>query len=366
MKGILIIIQLVIGMTTFLPSDRLEAQAVYGWKPNSFYRSFASDIAVAAKQQEQHQQGSVTIAGVPKADFSSLSNYNLYPVRRLRLIGGRDSVQGALEVGEASLLIVQPVPYEGSLYVFDVEKHSMNMLANTSRYEEAFQYGNASSLSFGYFLESEKYLAQIPIIADSTGPSLSFLEDGSAASAALPEFLQKRYGSIDGLRRRLQGEQEEKEAKEEAYKSFNPQKDAPDFIRKSWQIRSRYLPHDTAVNIQLLLNDISSALDMDANKLKPLFPLLEQHIRLSTPDTPSPGNDFNHMLLFMGKDIMGDLTHVLTADQAQRYLRHLAVWRWQFKAVDTYVYVLYLKGPYASIEEKNKAYDAYMLSFYGS
>jgi hypothetical protein len=59
-----------------------------------------------------------------------------------------------------------------------------------------------------------------------------------------------------------------------------------------------------------------------------------------------------------------DLARVLSAEQIKRYTEHLAVWRWQFKAVDTYVYTVYLKGTYVSMEEKNKAYDEYMLSFY--
>jgi hypothetical protein len=165
MKMTFVIVQIVIGMTAFLHSNRLDAQVVRGLRSNSYYRSFAEKISAAAEQQQQRQQGFVTIAGVRKADFSSLSDYNLYPVRRLQLIESKDSVHEMprLEVGEAALLIVQPIPYKGSLFVFDVKRNSINVLANLTGYEEAFQYGSSASLSFGYFLESEKYLATIPI-----------------------------------------------------------------------------------------------------------------------------------------------------------------------------------------------------------
>jgi hypothetical protein len=366
MKGALIIVQLVMGFSIFLTSFRLKAQAVSGARPNSYYGSFAAEIATAAKQQQQQQRGTVTISGIPKADFSSLGHYNTYPVRRLQLIGAIDNAHGlpGLQVGEATLLIIQPIPYRGSLFVFNVEQHSLNVLVNLSSYEEAFQYGNASSLSFGYFLENEKYLANFALIADSLGHSISFLDPGSGSLTSLPELLQRRYGGIAGLNTRLQQEQDEASAKEEAFLNFDPARDAPVFIRKSWQVRSRFLPHDTVDNIQLLLNDISTTLEVDNHSLQLALPVLLQHLRSSNPDTPPSGYDFTQMILFMGKDITRDLAHVLNADQLKRYGRHLAIWKWQYKAVDIYVYTIYLKGPYRSMEDKKKAYDDYMLSLY--
>lgn len=358
--------QFVMGLSMFSNSFRLEAQGVPGLRPNSDYRSFATEIAAVAKEQQQRQQGAVTIAGIPKADFSSLGNYAIYPVRRLLLTGGKDSVHrlARLEIGEATLLIIQPVPYKGSLFVFDVKKHSLNALVDLSRYEVAFRYGNDSSLSFGYFLESEKYLGQIPIIADPVGHSVSFLEQGSGTLAQLPELLHQRYGGIDRLRQQLEQEQDENEAKEEAFRNFDPVKDAAGFLSKDWQVRSRYLPHDTAANIQLLLSDISASLDIDGNRLQAVLPSLEAHLRLSSPDAPVSVHDLSQMVLFMGKDINRDLGNVLSEEQLKQYRRHLDVWKWRFKAVDIYVYTVYLKGPYSTMEEKSNAYKEYMLSFY--
>lgn len=366
MKQTLIAVQLAMVMSTFVNSTSLEAQAVSGGRPNSYYGSFAAEIATAAKRQQQQQRGTVTISGIPKADFSSLSHYNTYPVRRLQLIGAVDNAHGlpGLQVGEATLLIIQPIPYQGSLFVFDMEKHSLNVLANLSSYEEAFQYGNAASLSFGYFLESEKYLANFALIADSPAHSVSFLDPGLGSLIRLPELLHRRYGGVAGLNARLQQEQDEASAKEEAFRNFDPARNAPDFIRKSWQVRSGFLPHDTVGNIQLLLNDISTTLEVDNHSLQLALPVLLQHLRSSNPDTPPSGYDFNQMVLFMGKDLTRDLAHVLNADQLKRYGRRLAIWKWQYKAVDIYVYTVYLKAPYPSMEDKKKAYDEYILSFY--
>lgn len=366
MKQIVIIAKAAIVMTMFSNLSCLEAQTIVGLRSNASYRSFTEEIKVAVNKELQRQERTVMTASVVKPDFSSLGKYNIFPVRRLRLLKSIDSLHNVsgLEVDEPSLLILQPLPYKGPLFVYDIERHSIGALVDTRIYENGFQYADSSLLSFCFFLESEKYLGNIAMIADISGHSVSFLKYGSPQLVSLPELLHDRYGGLNEFKKRLQTEQDQANDKEAAFRNFIPARDAANFIHNSWQLRSKYLPTDTSGNIQLLLKDISTTLDIPVDGLQAVVPILNEHLRSKKVDPSLSPDQLGQMVLFMRKDISGDLSHILSSEQLGRYVRHLGVWKWQFKAVDSYVYISCLKGTYASLEEKRRAYDEYMRSFY--
>ena len=204
-------------------------------------------------------------------------------------------------------------------------------LSNTNQVgfnvEDSFIKKNADSLYrkksfFIYFLDEEKFGRDL--IAYCDGSNTQILDKNITSFSTIEDVINYRYGSIEKYLELCVNEEEVKKIRTRL--QVTNVQDASILISKSWQLRTQYLPTDTAQNLQLLINDIDSACNINQNQRRLIANKIQSFVNMFK-GLKMPSYNCNYDFNFMGwLDIKVLVTDILTTDQmvkCERYFKEM-------------------------------------------
>jgi len=251
----------------------------------------------------------------------SIDSIVLYPVIKISYYECKEEAICNPKIIVDSNLEICAIAYPFSkAYAFETSKKDLGFIGSSERIVRLIHRINKDAKGFCYFLDIERYQRNTLAKKDNKGNWL-FYSESFKDSIPNESFLSYKYGSFEKYISLVNEESYRMKLRKEAFKNFDPQKDAKNFVKNSWQYRMEYFPNDTITNIKYLLQDINQSVSPTNKQLKLLQKKIEDRVKNESVTNYSVETS----IMFMGKDISDCLGKVVNNEQFEEYKKHLKI-----------------------------------------